>query len=67
MYEFHYDVMKKNYGSNAQLLFTDTDSLCYHEFPDDHYVDMMSLRDEWLGTSEYPTDHKLYSPPMRKF
>ena len=24
---FHYDVMKKKYGENIQLLFTDTDSL----------------------------------------
>ena len=29
LYKFHYDVMKKRYGTNAQLLFTDTDSLCY--------------------------------------
>jgi len=46
MYEFHYDVMKKNYGSNPQLLFTDTDSLRYHVITDDLYTDMMSLRDE---------------------
>jgi len=29
MYEFHYDVMKPKYGKRLQLLFTDTDSLCY--------------------------------------
>jgi hypothetical protein len=29
MYDFHYGYMKKNYDMNAQLLFTDTDSLCY--------------------------------------
>jgi len=66
MYEFHYDVMKKNYGSNAQLLFTDTDSLCYHVTTNDLYADMMSLRDEWLDASEYPKDHKLYSPTNAK-
>jgi len=28
---------------------------------DDLYTDMISLRDEWLDTSEYPKDHQLYS------
>ena len=29
MYEFHYDYVKKKYGNNSRLLFTDTDSLMY--------------------------------------
>jgi hypothetical protein len=30
MYRFHYEVIKPEYGDRARLLFTDTDSLCYH-------------------------------------
>ena len=39
MYDFHYSVMKK-YGGRAALLFTDTDSLCYHIYASDVYKDM---------------------------
>ena len=39
MYEFHYDYIKPKYGDNATLLFTDTDSLCYHIKTEDLYKD----------------------------
>lgn len=29
MYDFHYNFMRKMYGENINLLFTDTDSLMY--------------------------------------
>jgi len=58
--------MKKKYGTKAQLLFTDTDSLCYHVTTEDLYADMMPMIDEWLDTSEYPKDHILYSPTNAK-
>jgi hypothetical protein len=41
MSDFHYNVIAKRYGSNARLLFTDTDSLCYHLITDDVYRDML--------------------------
>lgn len=44
MYNFHYNVMKAKYGSNAKLLFTDTDSLCYEiTYPTggDYYKDIV--------------------------
>ncbi|KFM67681.1 hypothetical protein X975_16856, partial [Stegodyphus mimosarum] len=65
MYEFHYDHMKRNYGSRAQLLFTDTDSLTYSVQTEDIYKDM-SLHLDLYDTSEYPKEHPLYSEKNKK-
>ena len=46
MYDFHYGYIKKNYGKKAQLLFTDTDSLCYQIETEDIYKDF--FRDKHL-------------------
>jgi len=40
MYDFHYGFVKQKYGDSAQLLFTDTDSLCYEIDTEDFYEDM---------------------------
>ena len=40
MYDFHYNVRKKNCGDDAQLLFTNTDCFCYEIKTDDIYKDM---------------------------
>jgi hypothetical protein len=61
MYDYHYNTMMKQYGpEKCQLLFTDTDSLCYHIKTDDLYKDMFSFKDQ-LDTSNYAKDHPLYS------
>lgn len=39
MYDFHYEHILNVYVETARLLFTDTDSLCYHIHTDDLYVD----------------------------
>lgn len=65
MYNFHYDYIKNKYNSQAKLLFTDTDSLCYEITTEDVYRDM--LEDSNLfDTSDYPKDHTLYSDNNKK-
>jgi hypothetical protein len=65
IFDFHYNVMMKRYGTNARLLFNDTDSLCYHKFTDDLYRDMREYSD-LLDTSGYPCKHPLYSAVNKK-
>ena len=48
----------KTYGDRAKLLFTDTDSLCYHVKTDDLYKDM-EVNLDCYDTSEYPRGHFL--------
>ena len=65
MYDFHYNVIVKKYGTDAHLLFSDTDSLTYYfTSSDPHfdvYFDLLPLRDLYFDTSNYPQDHFLYS------
>jgi len=71
MYRFHYDVVLAKYGLDCRLLFTDTDSFCYHIKTDDVYIDMQTFSDD-LDTSSYPKDSThdalktLYSPQNAK-
>ena len=65
MYEFHYHYMKKKYGFNAQLLFTDTDSLCYEVKTHDIYRDMSEDR-HLFDFSGYPKGHLLYDITNKK-
>ena len=60
MYDFHYNVIVKRYGDDARLLFTDTDSLCYHISTPDFYGDMGSMSN-YFDTSDYPKNNMLYS------
>lgn len=59
MYNFHYNVMKKRYGDKINLLFTDTDSLCYEIETDDVYDDFKQMG-EHFDFSEYPKEHKCF-------
>lgn len=65
MYQFHYGYVKKQYGSRATLLMTDTDSLFYKFQTEDLYQDM-SRHKELFDTSNYPKNHFLYSEVNKK-
>ena len=58
MYKFHYERMMQLYGSNAELLFTDTDSLCYEIRTEDVYADLRPYLNDF-DTSDY--DKSKYS------
>jgi hypothetical protein len=65
MYQFHYDYIVPKYGDKATLLFTDTDSLCYHVTTDDIYADMAADIDLY-DTSNFDADHPLFSTKNSK-
>jgi hypothetical protein len=66
MYNFHYNFMLKKFQrKNIDLLFTDTDSLCYHIKNEDPYVVMKENEDEF-DLANYPKDHFLYNPTNDK-
>ena len=65
MYSFHYNYMQPKYGAGLKLLFTDTDSLCYHVTTPDIYRDMKQDAGNF-DTSDYPTDHFLFSNANKK-
>ena len=58
MFDFHYNYIKKKYSKEAQLLFTDTDSLMYHICTKDFYKDIAGDVMDKFDTSDYPPNHK---------
>ena len=65
MYNFHYNVMKKRYGSQITVLGTDTDSLIYEIRTEDIYKDMAEMS-SYFDTSDYPPEHPLFSVKNKK-
>ena len=57
MFDFHYNYIKPKYGSKAELLFTDTDSLMYEIQTKDFYKDIAPDIEAKFDTSAYPPDH----------
>ena len=65
MYDFHYNFIKEKYGDRAKLLFTDTDSLCYHILTDDVYEDLYNHKD-LFDNSDYSKSSKFYFDENKK-
>ena len=65
MYRFHYDYIKPKYGPDAELLFTDTDSLMYLIRTEDIYKDMWADRDRF-DFAGYPKDSPYYNNDNNK-
>jgi hypothetical protein len=66
MYNFHYNFMLQKIPRNdIDLLFTDTDSLCYHIRNHDVF-EIMKQNKEMFDLSEYPEHHELFDPTNKK-
>ena len=66
MVDFHYNFMHKKVGiDNFNLLFTDTDSLCYHIRNKDFYEIMFDNKDKF-DLSDFPKNDKLYDSTNKK-
>ena len=64
MYDFHYNYILPKYP-DAKLLFTDTDSLCYHIGTEDIYSNFFA-DGELFDNSDYPSDSKFYFSENKK-
>ena len=62
MYDWYYNKLKKKYGEDCTLLYTDTDSLLVDIKTKDVYKDMADMKD----FSDYPKDHQLYDESNKK-
>ena len=52
MLEFHYNVIDKQFGKRANLIYSDTDSFVYEIEHDDIYKWQLANEDEWFDLSD---------------
>ena len=65
MYDFHYNYIKSRYNDKAELLFTDTDSLCYEIETRDVYKELWKDK-QLFDNSDYPKDSPYFSVENKK-
>ena len=63
MYDFHYNFIKKDF--NAELLFTDTDSLTYEIISEDVYEKIFKWKD-LFNFNNYSKDLKFFDMTNKK-
>ena len=63
MYDFHYNFIKKNF--NAELLFTDTDSLT-DEIKSENIYEIFFKWKDLFDFSNFPKDSKFYHDANKK-
>ncbi|KAE9543566.1 hypothetical protein AGLY_002366 [Aphis glycines] len=68
MYDYYFNVMKKHYGDNIKLMYTDTDFLVYHINTNDFYEDLTNNPNLLvrMDTSDLPKDHPCYIAERKK-
>jgi hypothetical protein len=52
MLEFHYDVIDKQFGNKAKLIYSDTDSFIYEIEHEDIYKWQKDNENEWFDLSD---------------
>ena len=65
MYNFNYNYIKKKYGSESRLLFTDKDSLTYEIEIEDVYRDFWNDKNNF-DNSDYPENNPYYNETNKK-
>ena len=65
MYDWYYNKLKKKYGENCTMLYTDTDSLLVDIKTNDIYKDMSETKEDY-DFSDYPQNHKLHDESNKK-
>ncbi|XP_031639677.1 uncharacterized protein LOC116351684 [Contarinia nasturtii] len=65
MYDFFYNHLRKQYGENVELMYTDTDSFIIDVNTDDYYADMKKNLKNY-DTSDFPENNQFNIPRANK-